>query len=266
MKRHACRSLILILVLIALTPLGTCAETRSITRTPLPVSPARQTVEIVVGVPNPEVYPSGKARASLAKDAQLTAEARDIYANFLARGSEFYLYGDDFLAGNYGYDAEKCAFIVNLARQITAGCSTAAEKIRAVASYASDKIYYDYDYYEGRKPDVHYDPYACLYYGYTVCGGYAMSVEALLQAVGVPCGYVSAPNHAFNIAWDGRRWLLFDTTWCSYNVYRNGQKQYGGYSLDTWYDYTFEFGLTQYNHIVSGMPLTIVNGKLKQYP
>ncbi len=150
------------------------------------------------------------------------------------------------------------------AEEITADCSTNAEKAKAIYIWISDNIYYDYDFYEGRKNTAYLSALDVLEYKYTVCEGYANLYDAMCRSVGVPCRKVTGysdtghaddasyfadyfdnqSNHAWNEVYVDGEWIVVDTTWGSGNTYINGVFNKDVYTL-SWYGMGFyEFTAT----------------------
>lgn len=142
------------------------------------------------------------------------------------------------------------------AEEITAGCTTDYEKIRAVHDWVADNIYYDYDYFKGVESDTPLTPEDVYNKRYSVCQGYSNLSASLLRSIGIPCkvaeGYgktgttdwseipESSSNHAWNEAWleDEKRWVIFDSTWDSGNKkgYETEYTLVEGASKKTYFD------------------------------
>ena len=131
------------------------------------------------------------------------------------------------LDNTYHYSEQQKQVIRELAASITSGKANDFQKIKAVCQWMSENVYYDY-YYLADRANHHLDyfPYEVIQSKKTVCDGYARTSEVLLQLAGVPCMYIRAFNHAYNAAYDRQnsRWIIFDATWCSSNVYTADQE------------------------------------------
>lgn len=117
-----------------------------------------------------------------------------------------------------------------LAKMITAGCTTDAEKVRAIHDWVACNIEYDVDAY--------HNPYSASTSIYDllrtkkgVCSAFSRLVKALLDAAGIQNriveGWARWPaetwqellmrspslNHSWNEAWVNGRWLAMDVTW-----------------------------------------------------
>ncbi len=146
---------------------------------------------------------------------------------------------------------EAVAEITALAEEITGGLTDDYEKARAIHDWVAEEIYYDGDYLNGKTGQTNVNSIAVLEERYAVCSGYANLTEDLLAAAGIPnrqvIGYAlgvsdaaswdevdllnGKPNHVWNEAYIGGRWVIFDTTWDSGNEYENGKFTDGGVSL-----------------------------------
>ena len=113
--------------------------------------------------------------------------------------------------------------IKTLAESISAGKNTEYEKAKAISKWISEHIYYDHDYYEGRKKELFVKPKDVLQHRYTICSGYAALTKAMLESIGIECYSVSSLNHAWNIARLDGKAVLIDNTWDSPLKYINGK-------------------------------------------
>ncbi len=200
-------------------------------------------------------------------------DAVSIYNNFIKQDPQIFLSGEKYLKNNF-YPAptdEQVTFVRNTALDITKNAVTTADKIFAVCKYVSENTYYDFDFIDGKKSSYYVIPYDVLTYGITVCQGYSTACKALLQMLNIPCvevdSMLNGMGHAFNCAYDGSRWILFDSTWCSNNSYRNSTKIKGVSKYDQWYDFTVAYANTEtYYHVFTGMEYTQAFGELRSYP
>ena len=133
--------------------------------------------------------------------------------------------------------------VSELAEKITAGLSDDYEKVQAIHGWVTKEIYYDRDYAAGKTKRTNIDSIDVLNNKYAVCSGYANLTNDLLAAAGIPSkqvyGYAlgitdvdrwdemdpqnAEPNHVWNEAYVGGRWVIFDTTWGSSNTYEGGK-------------------------------------------
>lgn len=147
-----------------------------------------------------------------------------------------------------------------MASQLTSSCSTDSEKAWALYNWIINNIYYDYDYYEGRKATVYRSATDVFKYKYTVCEGYANLYTAMCRSVGVPCRMViglsvsakianpqelydkyfsNEITHAWNEIYLDGKWYVVDATWDSGNKYVNGEfKKYT--STNKYYQMDFD--------------------------
>lgn len=148
-------------------------------------------------------------------------------------------------------------YVEQKAKEITQDCTTDYEKIYAVSKYLSQNVCYDFDYYTHDAypyTQLNLNPRDVLVNESTVCSGYAVTAASMLQLLGIPCVYVDSPNHAWNIAHDGTRWVMFDATWISASRMEYGIKEKNPNLRMDWFD----FSLTQANnntyHLINGLP------------
>lgn len=151
--------------------------------------------------------------------------------------------------------------ITSLAQQITQGAETDYEKIKAIHDWVADNIYYDKDFLDGKTKITNITSISVLENKYAVCSGYANLTKDLINAAGIPCRQVFGfalgistdtdwenmsernlePNHVWNEAYVGGRWVILDATWDSGNTYTGGKFTYGGGPEDLYFDTTLEF-------------------------
>ena len=160
------------------------------------------------------------------------AESKDLTAHILAdRILQENLVPKDHLELST-MDSKELATLTSCAKKIVSGLTTDYQKIEAVCKYVATNVYYDYDCYYGRTDYTYFTPYDVLKNGYAVCAGYARLSEELLNIVGISCVRVVGENHVYNAAYDSisQKWIYFDATWCSGNVYENSKKIKGDYN------------------------------------
>ena len=205
--------------------------------------------------------------SAFAAMGKTTAElSTEMYQNFVATAPEVFLYRSDYLKEMYRYTDAQVSSLQTASNNITAGCNTAEKKINAVATWLAKNVGYNKDYTSGNSARPGSDPITVLNNRDAVCEGYARTAEALLQLAGVPCVYVLAPNHAWNMAYTGSRWILFDSTWMSYSVFKNGQLTLSNKINSAWYDFTIAKANSEANHPILELPLMIHSGMLIEFP
>ncbi|MBR0127471.1 MAG: leucine-rich repeat protein [Firmicutes bacterium] len=135
-----------------------------------------------------------------------------------------------------------------VAEEATAECTSDYEIIKAIYELVAENIYYDYDVINGVRQYTDYG-YDAWVNQTTICGGYSQLCTIFLNAVGIPCMYARGDRHAYNVAYDSQeqRWIFFDTTWGSKNKYQNGEKQYGGHTMN-YFDLTVNAIASLRNH------------------
>ncbi|MBE6569045.1 MAG: hypothetical protein E7658_02355 [Ruminococcaceae bacterium] len=232
-----------------------------------PVEPIEQPDRLPTNTPRPQIMLY--AQTVTAESAALSAE---LYNNFLNCDPELFLLTETGIR-NLGWyatatDAQQ-AYVQAYADAIAAGCETTDEKIYAVVEYVCKNIGYDNDYYIHHTKEyweMALHPWNVLETGATVCEGYARVTAALLQCLGIPCVYVLAPNHAWNMAYNGERWMLIDTTWISGSTYEYGVLNKSDDMWMEWYDFTIEQANAEYSHTITQLPISISDGELTNFP
>ncbi|MBO5798046.1 MAG: leucine-rich repeat protein, partial [Clostridia bacterium] len=206
----------------------------------------------------------GSAFSAMGKT--VTELSSEMYNNFVSAPAEIFLYQTEYLKEMYRYTDAQVATLQTTSNNITAGCNTAEKKINAVATWLAKNVGYNKDYTSGNSARPASDPITVLNHRDAVCEGYARTAEALLQLAGVPCVYVLAPNHAWNMAYTGSRWILFDSTWMSRSVFKNGQLTLSNKIDTAWYDFTIAKANGEANHPILELPLMIHSGALLEFP
>ena len=125
--------------------------------------------------------------------------------------------------------------IKDLAESITQGISSDYDKVKAISTWVSDNIYYNWDGYLKGKYGKN-DAISVLDSKKSVCAGYANLTDALIKSINIPCKVVNGfalgvstsgswentkhtrSNHAWNEAYVDGRWIIIDTTWNSRNM------------------------------------------------
>lgn len=260
----------LLLVLTALLPANVCAKSASSADSDVLQKREPGVIGFTVNPEQTTPRPASLEPMEITEEA--VALSLEFYNNLLNCDPEMFLYNDKGIK-SFGFwgdptDAEY-EYLKAKSAEVTAGCTTASEKIFAVTKYIATNICYDYDYYSRNLYDwthVNLDPYDVLVNESTICDGYARSTATLLQLAGVPCIYVGSPNHAWNMAYNGERWMLIDTTWIS-----GGSLDYGVLNKSDdmwmdWYDFTIDFANENEAHLITGLPYAISDGVLTAFP
>ncbi len=169
----------------------------------------------------------------------------------------------DSLRSYYGLSDSQITKLRNAAKKAVKGCKTDYKKIEAINKFVANRIYYDYDFYEGRKESTYTNPYKVFKNKRTVCEGYAGLVEVMLTLINIPCMYASGELHLYNIAYDSKNdeWIYFDATWASGNEYRNGESEKGSYRPG-FFDMSLKKLSKLSNHEVYGVNGIVVKGVL----
>ncbi len=118
---------------------------------------------------------------------------------------------------DYG-EAELAAFeaAVQKALSVVYPGMSDLQKALALHDYLTQHIAYDYaDYLAGSVQEASYTAYGALVRGISVCEGYAMAYQLLLERCGVDAVSVSsiAMNHSWNLVKLDGSWYHADVTW-----------------------------------------------------
>lgn len=148
----------------------------------------------------------------------------------------------DYLQSDYLIDTDDKA-IIKTAKIITKGLNKDYDKVLAVHDWVAKNIYFDYDFLYEKSGSLQVIASDVLKSRKTICQGYADLSAALLRAIGIPTrvveGYTigfgnseawtkdiiksDVSNHVWNASYVNGRWVMFDTTWDTQNIYENGQ-------------------------------------------
>ncbi|HVI39356.1 MAG TPA: transglutaminase domain-containing protein [Anaerovoracaceae bacterium] len=151
--------------------------------------------------------------------------------------------------------------ISDLSGEITGGISDDYEKVQAIHDWVAENIYYDKDFLNGKTKRTNIKSISVLNNRYAVCSGYANLTNDLLAAAGIPSrevlGYALGvsdvdswdevdlqsvePNHVWNEAYVGGRWIIVDTTWDSSNTYEGEKFTEGEGASQLYFDVTVPF-------------------------
>ncbi|MBQ7921909.1 MAG: leucine-rich repeat protein [Clostridia bacterium] len=203
--------------------------------------------------------------------AESVALSNELYNGFLGYDPELFLLTDEGIKdlgwSDVGTD-EDLKYMEEIAYSIVADCSSTDEMIFAVTKYIARNIGYDHDYLNGKKEytEMALNPWDVLEFGATVCEGYARTTAALLQILDIPCIYVLAPDHAWNMAYNGERWMLIDTTWISGSTFEDGILTKSDDLWLDWYDFTIEQANADANHTIQELAMSVVDGVLTKFP
>ena len=191
--------------------------------------------------------------------------SQEVLENFCAQDPSMFLWNEYYYEKTF-MTQEETDSLNQLAREITAGCSTDAERIHAVAFYLAENIYY----YVRGSIGASSRPCDVIETRVAVCEGFAKTAEFLLQCLGIPCVIADSEDsvsfHAYNYAYDGERWIAFDSTWIGTNSYTDGVFQDGPFFRAHYYDFDFEFGIDEPIHLPKMLPLTIAEGRFERFP
>lgn len=134
----------------------------------------------------------------------------------------------DYAVGSYavGLGKKVSTDIKNKAVEITAGCKNNNEKINKVAHWVAD--YITYSLTDEQNVNTVFQTKR------GACSSYARLAYAMLQSLKIPnltLRYLKGAGHEYNMAYDGNRWIIFDSTWMKTG---NSEKYY-----DMSYEYLF---------------------------
>ena len=141
-----------------------------------------------------------------------------------------YQYTPEEAAEKRKQDAEEQAAVDSaIASCVTDGMSD-YEIAKALHDYLALNNEYDMRYYSGSMPYVSYTAYGALVNRTSVCAGYALAYERLMDQVGIPCEYVTGMTtngyHAWNIIQIDGEWYHVDVTWDDPTPDREGYVRY----------------------------------------
>lgn len=141
-----------------------------------------------------------------------------------------YKYTPEEAAEKRKQDAEEQAAADSaIASCVTDGMSD-YEIAKALHDYLALNNEYDMRYYSGNMPYVSYTAYGALVNRTSVCAGYALAYERLMDQVGIPCEYVTGMTtngyHAWNIIQIDGEWYHVDVTWDDPIPNREGYVRY----------------------------------------
>ena len=201
-------------------------------------------------------------------DIEQMEKSTEYYTNFISMPAEAFVWSEEGIMASTGISTrEQYEYLLRLANELVAGCETPYEKILSITTYVAVNIGFDHDYYTHKtSPYPQSDPYSTVIGGYAVCAGYAKTVEALLQMVGVPCVYIESPGHAWNLIYTGERWMLVDVTWMSNSRYEFGKLHRSEKINMEWFDFSFYESATQKSHIINKIPYARIGSLLETYP
>lgn len=86
------------------------------------------------------------------------------------------------------------------------------ECIKFVYDYLVDNVKYDYTYSK-------VSAYNALIEKKSVCSGYALAFQKIMDALEIPCSYIINYNHAWNSVYLDGKWYNIDVTWGSNESY-----------------------------------------------
>lgn len=206
---------------------------------------------------------------SVSSTSSSVALSLELYNNFLSADPELFRLTEQGIRSLNFWDEvtdEQMDYVREKTLAITVDCSTPAEEIFAVAKYLAQNVCYDYDYADKGWDLVYLSAYEVLRYEATVCSGFAVTFAVMMQLLGYPCVYVGSPSHAWNMVYNGERWMLVDTTWMCHGSQRGGVRiESDDFDLD-WFDFSIEQANGNYNHVLTGLPLHISQGQLTDFP
>ena len=141
-----------------------------------------------------------------------------------------YQYTPEEAAEKRKQDAEEQAAVDSaIASCVTDGMSD-YEIAKALHDYLVLNNEYDMRYYSGNIPAISYTAYGALVNRTSVCAGYALAYERLMDQVGIPCEYVTGMTtngyHAWNIIQIDGEWYHVDVTWDDPTPDREGYVRY----------------------------------------
>ena len=141
-----------------------------------------------------------------------------------------YQYTPKELAEKLEKEAEEQAVVdAAIASCVTDGMSD-YEIAKALHDYLTTHNEYDMRLYSGNLPALSRTSYGALVNRTSVCSGYALAYQHLMEDAGIPCEYVTGMttrgSHAWNIVQIGGEWYHVDVTWDDPIPNREGYVRY----------------------------------------
>ena len=141
-----------------------------------------------------------------------------------------YQYTPEELAEKLEKEAEEQAVVdAAIASCVTNGMSD-YEIAKALHDYLATHNEYDMRLYSGNLPALSRTSYGALVNRTSVCSGYALAYQHLMEDAGIPCEYVTGMttrgSHAWNIVQIGGEWYHVDVTWDDPIPNREGYVRY----------------------------------------
>lgn len=141
-----------------------------------------------------------------------------------------YQYTPEGAAEKRKQDAEEQAVVdAAIASCVTDGMSD-YEIAKALHDYLATHNEYDMRLYSGNLPALSRTSYGALVNRTSVCSGYALAYQHLMEDAGIPCEYVTGMttrgSHAWNIVQIDGEWYHVDVTWDDPTPNREGYVRY----------------------------------------
>ena len=141
-----------------------------------------------------------------------------------------YQYTPEGAAEKRRQDAEEQAAVDSaIASCVTDGMSD-YEIAKALHDYLATHNEYDMRLYSGNLPALSRTSYGALVNRTSVCSGYALAYQHLMEDAGIPCEYVTGMttrgSHAWNIVQIDGEWYHVDVTWDDPTPNREGYVRY----------------------------------------
>lgn len=129
----------------------------------------------------------------------------------------WYQYTPEELSEKRAQDAEQQAAVDAAIASCVTDDMSDYDIAKALHDYLVLNNEYDMRYYSGNVPAISYTAYGALVNHTSVCAGYALAYQALLEQAGIPCEYVTGMTtqgyHGWNIVQIDGEWYHVDTTW-----------------------------------------------------
>ncbi len=172
--------------------------------------------------------------------------------------------------------AEKYEEIIAKAKELTEGCSSDMEKIKAIHEWICTNLAYDREAYNSG--DIGFQNSASWVFENkrAVCGGFASLAELMYRAVGIPCLYISGigsgsgllddgtelelfGNHSWNAIYYNNSWHYIDETWdCENTYYGEGNEKNTSGQPAGYHNFGMPaelFGVAHYTIVYNDKPL-----------
>jgi hypothetical protein len=181
-------------------------------------------------------------------------QSRDLFIDLYDRDEQYYLGLTEFTSKMTVDQYKQIKAVVD---ELVVDKATDYEKLIEIHKWVVTNIHYDYDCYE-RGICLADGAYTTFSMRRGVCHDYSVLINMMLRIAGIPTVYLSGvavykdEGHAWNATFVNGKWLVFDSTWGSYSVYRDGVYN----TSSTYRMWWFDVGLDEFSksHLLVNLP------------